>query len=835
MIEPVQNCLAEDTFPAPKWYPQQIVWIQNPSDPENVAYNYPLALRMRGPLDQTALKRSVQEIVRRHQVLRSAFRIQDGCVVQVIRPPQPLKFPVVDLSTISETEREAKALHLALDDARRPFELSRGPLLRAKLLHLNPEDHLFLLTTHHIVSDDWSMGILLRELSLVYGAFAAGQSSPLSDVSFQYGDFVRQQQKCFEKKKLECVAFWKQQLADTNDFRHLAPDHIQSERQTYRGTHQRTILSESLTNSLKTLSQQEKVTPFMAFLGALQCLLCRYSGQYDIGVASCVANRSSSQVEKVVGHFSNHVVLRTNLAGNPTFREVLHQVRKVSLTASSYQELPFGSLVEQLQPRSGASTSCHFQVLLVLTDAPKEEWNFSGLEVSLLPLDLGTAPYDLIVWLKLEDRLEVDLQYNSDVFEAATVVQIVQDYRTVLEMMSTNPEARLRDLAIARPEPASTQLLSDRTSREYLAPRDTIESQLVKLWEDVLEKRHIGIYDDFFELGGTSLLAARLFAQLEETFKLKIPLATLIPAPTIEKLAQAIRQPAACDTWRSLVPIQPNGVRPPLFCSHGESGNLLIYRGLAEHLGSDQPVYGLQPQGLDGKELPLTQIEEMAANYVRAVQRIQPEGPYFLAGYCMGGTIAFEMAQQLRRQGQSVGLLALLDTYNWRIVKPTLLSDLYFNLQKYWFGWKHFLQMASRNKLGSTQARFDEGSNESKLSECNRHAALNYVPKVYPGRILQVRPAHQYARYDRPELGWSEFAADGLEVFSLPALPGGILEEPCIRDLAAKLRTCITQAAAKGAWTPTADTFEPVTLPARSIAATETLRCLPNPAHLKAC
>jgi len=757
-------------------------------------------------------------------------------VVQIVQPPQPLKFPVVDLSRISEAEREAKALQLSVDDARRPFDLSCGPLLRTKLLRLNPEDHLFLLTTHHIVSDDWTMGILLRELSLVYGAFAAGQPSPLIDVSFQYGDSVRQEQKRFEKKKLECVAFWKQQLADTNDFRHLAPDHIRSERQTYRGSHERTILSESLTNSLKTLSQKARVTPFMAFLGALQCLLCRYSGQYDIGVASCVANRSSSQVEKVVGHFSNHVILRTNLAGNPTFREVLHQVREVSLTASSYQELPFGSLVEELQATSDASRSCLFQVLLVLTDAPKEKWNFSGLEVSLLPLDLGTAPYDLIVWLKLEDRLEVDLQYNSEVFGAATIRQLLQDYRTVLDMMSTDPEARLADLAIARTDPASKgHLHSDSAPIEYLGPRDTVESQLVKLWEDVLEKRHIGIYDDFFELGGTSLLAARLFAQLERAFKLRIPLATLIQAPTIDKLAKTIRQPAVCDTWRSLVPIQPNGVRPPLFCSHGESGNLLIYRGLAEYLGPDQPVYGLQPQGLDGKQPPLTRIEEMAANYVKEIQRIQPEGPYFLAGYCMGGTIAFEMAQQLRRHGQSVGLLALLDTYNWRIVKRTLLSDLYFNLQKYWFGWKHFLLMASRNELGFTQARCDESSNESKLSECNRHAALSYVPKVYPGRILQVRPGQQYARYHRPELGWGEFAADGLEVFSLPALPGGILEEPCIRDLAAKLRTCITQAAAKGAWTPTADTFDPVTLPARSTAPTETLRCLPNPAHLKTC
>jgi pimeloyl-ACP methyl ester carboxylesterase len=820
---------AEDSFPAPKWYFQQIAWVQNPRQPENLTYNYPLALRMRGVLDRSALERSIHEIVRRHQPLRSVFRISEGRLMQVVLWPQPLPLPVVDLSNRCQAEREAEALRLAVADANRPFDLGHGPLLRAKLWRLGPEDHLLLLTTHHIVSDNLSMAILLWELSLAYGAFSAGQPSPLPEISFQYGDFVRQQQKRFEHEALEYIAFWQQQLAGRDGFHHVPPDHVRPESQTYRGAHERLTLDESLTNSLKTLGVKEKVSPFMVLLAALQCLLCRYSGQQDIGVASCVANRQSPQVEKLVGHFSNHVIFRTSLADNPTFREVLRQVRKTALTAYSYQDLPFGSLIEQLETTSDARRNNLFQALLVLIEAPKEKWKFSGLDVSLLRLDVGTTAYELIIWLKLGERLEVDLQYNSALFEVATIRQILADYGAVLGAVSKNPEARVGELEIARSQSESDNDPRLEHTQDYMGPKDRIESQLVRLWEAVLGKRSIGIEDDFFELGGTSLLAARLFAQIEEAFKLSIPLVTLVQAPTITKLAKVIHAADSSNAWHSLVTIQAGGVRPPLFCIHGESGNLLMYRSLARHLNPDQPVYGLQPQGLDGKQAPLTKIEDMAARYIKEIQVIQPEGPYFLAGYCMGGTIAFEIAQQLIQRGQKVGLLALLDTYNWRMMKPTFLDHLYFNVQRWWFSCGHFFSTRSTKKLSSLRARFHELCNESKLSECNRRAAYSYIAKAYRGRILHVHPTRQYARYNRPEIGWDELAAGGVEVFLVPSYPAQLVEEPFVRDLAIKLRSCITEATVKDDSIPEIDAreyaHESVSFSPRSATASPNTLC----------
>jgi len=844
MIELLQShfgLTAEDSFPAPKWYFQQTLWVQNPWHPENRAYNCPLALRMRGALDRSALERSLQEIVRRHQPLRSVFHILEGGLMQVVLPPQPLSLPVVDLCNACEGS-EAEALRLAVDDANRPFDLSHGPLLRAKLWCLGPEDHLLLLATHHIVSDNLSMAILLRELSLVYGAFSAGQPSPLPEISFRYGDFVRRQQKRFEHKESEYIAFWQQQLAGRYGFHYVPADHVRRGTQTYRGAHERLTFDESLTNSLKTLSVKEKVSPFMVLLAALQSLLCRYSGQQDIGVASCAANRQSPQVEKLVGHFSNHVIFRTSLADNPTFREVLRQVRQTALTAYSYQDLPFGSVVEKLETGSGATRNNLFQVLLVLTEAPREQWSFSGLDVSLVPLDVGTTAYDLILWLKMEERLDVDLQYNRELFEVATIHQILSDYGAVLGAISKNLETRVGELGIMKLLAESYNYRRvEHPPQDYVPPKDTIESRLLQLWEAVFAKRPIGIDDDFFELGGTSLLAARLFAQIGETFQLSIPLETLLKAPTIRTLAKFVRASGLPEAWYSLVAIQTGGDRPPLFCIHGESGNLLMYLSLARHLGPDQPVYGLQPQGLDGKQAPLTRIEDMAARYIKEIQVIQPEGPYFLAGYCMGGTIAFEMAHQLRRQAQRVDLLALLDTYNWRMTERTFLRDLYFNIQKWWFSCRHFFSTSSVKNLSSLQARFHELHNESELSECNRRAAYAYVPRTYPGRMLHVCPTRQYARYNRPRLGWDDLVAGELEVFSLPSYPGQLVEEPFVRDLASKLRSCISASMAKENSTAQTDACEcgphSVNLSLRSKTAAPKTLCSPQivVATLKAC
>jgi thioesterase domain-containing protein len=747
----------------------------------------------------------------------------DGKVAQLIMPVQPLNLPVLDLTGVPEDAREATMKEGVREDARRPFDLTRGPMLRTGLLRLGAEDHVLLLTTHHIVCDYWSTRILIRELFTLYGAFTAGQDSPLPELGFQYSDFVRWFETRLQDKGPELLTFWKARLAG-KDFHHLEPAHPPPIPRSYRGAHEQAIFPEELSNSIKLLGVRERLSPFMIMLAGLQCLVQRYSGQGDIGIGSCVANRPLPQLEDLIGPFANVSVLRTDLAGNPGFKEIFRRVREECLDAFNYQDMPFGTLVDTFQPSFDPTRHPIFQILFVFLNAPSEPWEVPGLTVDPIAVDAGTSCFELNMNVRMHDRLQIDVEYSSDLFEADTIREFLEDYRAVLETICTNPEVGVGALAIKKRQAGigGQQQLRD-PALEYVPPKDAIESQMVELWEPVLGKRPIGVNDNFFELGGDSLRAARLFARIAQTFGRSVPVSTLVRAPTIATLAKAIFDASMSDT--GVVALQSGGASPPLFCLPGQTGSVLIFRGLAQHLGSDQPVYGLQPQGLYDSHPPLTRVEDMAANFIRQIQGVQPKGPYFFLGYCMGGTIALEMAQQLYRQGQTVGLLALVDTYNWDLLKHTSSTDnFYFRIQQWWFSWQRgglrwkelrerksplsFLMAAlpGREKSLRRFSEFWSTPAAERVSECNLQAALSYAPQAYPGRILHISPARQLARYKRPELSLNSMATDGVEEFLISGYPAQLFEEPLVRNLAAKVRDSIDRVAGRSSPAPTAPT-----------------------------
>jgi hypothetical protein len=549
-----------------------------------------------------------------------------------------------------------------------------------------------------------------------------------------------------------------------------------------------------LAASLKLLAQRERVSLFMVLLAALNCLLRRQSGATNILVGSCAANRSLTTAEGVVGRFANDLVIRTDFSGCGTFRELLSHVRTQALTVYSYQDLPFARLIEELQPGGRANRNPLFQVMFILQDAPKDKLGTSELEVTRVSCDMGTAKYDLCLLIGLSQGVEVSFEYNSALFDRATIERLSEQYQRVLREMATNPSGRVGETLTAAP-PRPTLIASPETQQSASRRDDHVLQNLTNIWEDGFGIKPIGIDDDFFELGGDSLLASRLFAQIKSSIDVSIPIVTLVQAPTLRKLADIVRKSSApLPASRCTVLLQEGGSRPPLFCAHGQSGNLLMYRDFASYLGRDQPVYGLQPLGLDGRRPPLTRIEDMATNYVRDIQVIQPRGPYFLAGYCMGGLIALEIATQLRRKGHSIGLVAMIDTYNVGLMKTSLLDAVIFSLQKCWFGFRHFLRIDSKYKLTYLKRRLNElGSPSSPVSKANEVAALSYVPSQYPGSILHISPAHQYSRYKRSQLAWDDVAAGGVEKSVLPVYPGQMLEEISAQQLAAKVNEYIEQ------------------------------------------
>lgn len=345
--------------------------------------------------------------------------------------------------------------------------------------------------------------------------------------------------------------------------------------------------------------------------------------------------------------------------------------------------------------------------------------------------------------------------------------------------------------------------------------------QLTQIWEEFLRVHSVGLDDNYFDLGGDSSTAARLFAEIEKIFHIKLPLATLFEAPTIRELAVVLENYVPSSSWSSLVAIQPGGNRPPFFCVHGAGGNILIYRDLSGHLGSDQPFYGLQAQGLDGKQPVLTNIEDMAARYVQEIRRFQPHGPYFLGGYCMGGTVAYEMAQQLDAAGEKVALLALFDAMNWcAIPRPGYAEKAYHSVERMVFhvanfaklspaGWVQFFREKMkllRNRIPVWQGMLlakifrnprtlsSEAALLAKIWKTNDKACVEYVPRPYPGTVTDFRPMKQYYRLRRTGAKWERLAQSGQTVVVLPVYPAGMLVEPFVARLADALRRAMDEA-----------------------------------------
>ncbi|RMF32232.1 MAG: non-ribosomal peptide synthetase, partial [Chloroflexi bacterium] len=376
----------------PLSFAQQRLWFLDQLEPGSPFYNIPTAVRLTGPLDVAALEASLNEILRRHESLRTTFPTVDGRPRQQIAPELTLSLPVIDLRGLPEAEREAQALRLATEEAQRPFDLAQGPLIRALLLQLDDDDHIALLTMHHIVSDGWSMGILIQEIAVLYDAFSQGRPSPLPELPIQYADFAAWQRKWLQGEVLERqLAYWKEQLADLPPLLELPTDRPRPAVQSFRGRTHSFVLPETLSRAIQELGRREGATLFMTLLAAFQALLYRYTGQERFAVGTPIANRNRAEIEGLIGFFVNTLVLRADFADNPTFRQVLKRVRETALGAYAHQDLPFEMLVDALQPERDLSHTPLFQVMFVLQDTPMGSHRLSHLTLSPVEAETGIA------------------------------------------------------------------------------------------------------------------------------------------------------------------------------------------------------------------------------------------------------------------------------------------------------------------------------------------------------------------------------------------------------------------------------------------------------------
>lgn len=1313
---------------------QQGLWVLSQLMPDSFLYQIPKALRLTGKLNIEALRRTLDAIVERHESLRTIFKTIDGVPLQVVVEHAPIELPLIDLSAKPETEREEEARRILALEGRRPFNLSEGPLIRCHLLRLAESEHIVLVTTHHIVTDGWSMGIFHRELMDLYEAFTAGRPSPLPELPIQYTDYAVWHRQWFSGEVYESqLAYWKKQFATLPPVLELPADHPRANFQAYRahrGLQQTLTLNPELTRRINDFCRKEEATPFMTLLAAFKVLLHRYTGEEDIVVGSPIAGRCMAETEPLIGLFINVLALRDDLSGDPTFRELLTRVKDTALGAYEHQDLPFETLVRELQPDRALTHNPIFQAMFVLQNEPMPPLEFAGIKSSHVQVENVTTNFDLTLDIvERNGQYLIKFESNADLFEEATITRMMGHLETLLAAIIANPQQKISklpmltederrqllvgwtntatdypankcvhelfddqvrrtpdaiavafddeqltyaelcrranrlanylrtlgvgpdtrvgvhlersaklivvllgiikaggaylplDLAypkermefmladakaavlltektllgatpktngrtvcvddewaaissfsddapenlnaaddliyviytsgstgtpkgVAVPHRAVNRLifntnyveitpedriaqasnasfdaatfeiwgallhgaqligisrevtLSPRSfaeelrrqkismmflttalfnqiardvpdafatmrqlmfggeavdvglvkqilehgsperlvhvygptesttfatayliesvpgdattipigraisntqtfildqnlkpvpigvpgdlylggaglAREYLnrpeltneefvanpwqagerlyktgditrylpdgniefvgrkdhqvkirgfrielgeieaalakhpfvaecvvnvvegeygdkrliayfvstvmneahagdlrdfmrnklpeymlptafvrldalplspngkidrralpvaetteapatskyvPPRDELELKLSKIWEKVLPVRPIGLNDNFFDLGGHSLLAVRMFSLIEKSFGRNLPLVTLFQAPTISSLAEVMRAESWPAAWSSVV-IQGGGTRRPVFCIHAAGGNVLEYYDLARHLGSDQPFYGLQAKGLDGKEEPHTSIREMAAHYIKEMREVQPEGPYVIGGRSSGGTIAFEMACQLKAAGEEVALLALLDTYpagyfkllpNGKGSRAQRLADRVrahlTNLNDLSFAGK-LTYLATKFKYAPAKLKHKAYRRAYKMyqrigrplpmvlkniEELNFMAAREYVPQVYSGRATLFSATDLTASFD-VEDGWRQLVSE-LEVHQIPGNHRDMIKEPHVQVLAEKLRLCLDTA-----------------------------------------
>jgi thioesterase domain-containing protein len=845
----------------------------------NSPSNNPNAWRLRGDLNVAALERSFGELVRRHEILRTTCSIQDGEPVQLVAPAAPFVLPILDLRQMPPTEREAEAQRLAAEEAYHRFDLERGSLLRAALVRLDEREHILLLTTHYFVADGMSEAILLEELGALYRAIVDETVAPLPELPAQYADFALWQREWLKGDVRESqLAYWKEHLRGSPACLDLPVDRPRPSDRTFSGTWLPFALPTELASRVRSVSRREGVTAFMLFLAAWQVLLRRSTGQDDIVVATTVSNRGRREAERLLGFFSNNLLLRTDLSGNPTFREVLERVRDVAIGAYSHQDLPFEELIQELHLDPDFEDVPQLQTVLVLHERSAElNLALPGISISKLPSQKDTATFDLAVRLADGDDTFVgSVEYSTDLFEATTIQRIIGDFQAVLESLVNDCEGRV--LAVNLPSGASGSVsngaahdliprhtatlgsamvdgdgVDARERRPLVDPRDDLERRLVEIWQQVLGVGPIGVTDDFFELGGKSRDAVQLFARMNKSFGIDLPLATLFQAPTIDRCADVLahalgmpretaaasvaipgvvngvaytrangqapstlHHPASAATngstpimqpgsWSPLVPIQPGGSKTPFFCVHGAGGNVLNFRDLALRLGSDQPFYGLQAQGVDGRP-PLERVEDMATLYLEAIRQVQPHGPYFLGGYSAGGVIAFEMAQQLLREGEQTALLAVLDTFapGLQARAPSVSARWRDRWSK---GLGATLKITLGNQVGklrrlrvryyaSRGQAIPSELRETQVWDATLRALSSYVPHSYP-RGVTLFLANQddvHFVHESPDLGWAALAEGRVEIHELPINHYDLVVEPHVEQLAVTLRACLDRA-----------------------------------------
>ncbi len=657
-------------------FSQQRLWFLDHLDPAaGAAYHLPVALRLSGELNPDALQAALDRLVARHENLRTSFALVDGQPEQKIAPAdRGFALTRHDLRPLSAAERQQSIEQLGETNASTLFDLGNGPLLRGSLVRTGDHEHLLFITLHHIISDGWSNSVLAHEISVLYSAYSQGRKDPLPALPLQYADYAVWQRQWLQGAALQAQTdFWHKHLHGAPALLNLPLDRPRPAVQSYAGGIIDFALPAGLSEQLRAFSQAQGTTLFMTLLAGWSTLMTHLSGQDDVVVGTPVANRQRTELEPLIGFFANTLALRVKAERETSVSRLLVGIRDLTLAAFNHQDLPFEQVVSALQPTRSMSHSPLFQVMLSLNNTPPAPLTLPGLEIESLESAHSTTQFDLSLSLT-EDQgtLYGSMQYASDLFDTATVQNILDLFTLNLEHLiadARQPVGKLLEQlpALVRADsaphlPASEPEAQEAEALPCEAPQGDTEQAIARIWQELFKTEQISRHDDFFKLGGISLMAVQMTSRLRKVLGKAIAVRDLFVEPTVAGFARTLDQQSGQGTRSNLVPIRRSGSQRPLFMVHPLGGEVQYARDLAPELDAEVPVYGLAASGFAAGEKTPTTIQALAASYLTAIRAVQPKGPYRIAGWSAGGLIAHEMAHQVIAAGETVEFLGIIDT-----------------------------------------------------------------------------------------------------------------------------------------------------------------------------
>jgi thioesterase domain-containing protein/acyl carrier protein len=697
-------------------------------------------------------------------------------------------------------------------EAATPIDVRAGAGWRAVLFERSAESHTLLVQFHHIFADRWSVGVFMTELATAFRNISAKRppfDSELAPTEPAARDITQTQ-----------LAYWETRFAQPAATLELPSAHRLEMFSDYAGSRIESVIAADSVSTLQEFAAAESTTMFPLLLAAFAATLHAHTRQDDLVLCTPMVGRHRAGTRSVIGYFNNIVPLRLDLSGNPTFRELVARVSAEARDAAAHQDIPFDAIASLPELASTRMTRCVF----ALQKMPDLNLVLPGLSVRYRDVPNGAANFDLALVLEeIDGRIDVLLDHKTTVLGTAEVTTLQERFFEILGRVTNEPGVRLSEL----PEYESERhdAATSKPATGGYRPRNLLEQRMVEIWRVVFPGAEINGNSHFFELGGDSMRAARLFTLIEKEFAHQLPLASLIEAPTPRYLTAKMRDADWMAPWLSLIPIKATGTRPPLFCVQGGGAGVLTFKFIADCLAEDQPLYSLQAKGLRLSESADTTVEEIAKHYVESVRQLFPRGPYLLAGHSLGAAVAFEMSQRLIAAGDRVAFLGLFDhpgpklKLGWRdwigyqmshlsslppgerpghvwrgIAERTGLPAITSRVSS---SFKLVARISKQVDAPSTAApprsRRAPAGSRPDLFEHNLQALLNYEVKPYPGRVTLFRARHGSPRiHSDPLGGWGDVAG-AVDVIEVPGTHNSMLEQPHVLALGEAISHCIAR------------------------------------------